>query len=701
VSSVGLKRGKEFQPSDSAAKTGTPACEEQGDRSETFRLSSVDLRIGIIVLVLCCAFAYLRWLKLDTLVWGDPPRWLLESQRVAAGQLPYRDFSWIYPPFSVLLLGWTMRLFGVSFAVVQACIGVISFAVVFLAYAVIRRLLPRFLHLPVMFCLVAVCATSLMFFSLFSIFTYVPALQTGAAGFLLLLVGLLSYVRSGKLNPKSWLAIAFGAFIAAYSKPEPLIATYSTIAILAIVDRYYWFAGKERKDWFRHYAKLALACIAPALVAYLWMGAVAGFSNMKAGITGYGVAATACPWWPTGLGLFGAAASIGEAVFIAAALSLTRRGRFVARFGSRYYYGLAAGFVGLLVYFAYVLYGNWELLTGTRPILEKIWYSAPSTVLSNAVLLPVMWSCVVLWLYLAVWLLTSRGREPRLTADSVALLIVLTGPVAMSARGWFNWHLGVMSTVPGICYPFFLLLAPYLVWRLYALAGAGSDLDRGLRSRPAGALAALLTGYALLRVAGAYPSQLSDAPYPALSTAAGNIRLTDFSANSEIYRFIVENTSPSDTILDIPCGGGINFAARRLSPIFSTQMIQLLMPDRFLKEDLERIRQHPPKVVIAQNGPSYGALYGLQGCTCAFPRVVWVPATSSVVPNKVFPAIAYIQQNYRVAKIVGQKLLLVPRNVNSGAVADDPNKARDPQRTFAMLQSTMNWKYGGALDPPE
>jgi hypothetical protein len=683
-----------------AAKTEIQPCQERVDLSESSCLFSFDWRIAVIVLGLCCVFAYLRWAKLDTLVWGDPPLWLSEAQRLAVGQVPYRDFAWSYPPFSVLLLGWAMRMFGVSFAVVQACITAISVAVVFLSYAVIRPLIPRFLHLPVLLCLLAVCTTSLMFFNLFSLFTYIPALQTGAAGLFLLLVGLLSYIRTGELDVKTWIAIASGAFIAAYSKPESLIATYSTITVLAIADRYYWFAEKETKDWLWHYAKVGLACIAPTLAAYLWMGAVVGFSDMKAGITGYGLASTACPWWPTGVGLFGAAASIGEAAFVAGALSLTRRRRFVARFGSAYYYGLVVGFVGLLVYFGYVLYGNWELLTGARPILEKIWYSAPSTIWSNAVLLPIMWSSIIVWLYLVLRLLAAR--QSRLTADFITMLILLTGPVAMSARGWFNWHHSVTSTVPGICYPFFLLLGPYLIWRLFVLAGSGSDLDRGLRSLPAGALAALLIGYALLRIAGAYPTQLSDRPYRGLSTAAGNIHLTDFSVDSEIYRFVIENTSPADTILDIPYGGGINFAAHRLSPLFSTQMVDLRMPDRFLNKDLELIRQHPPKVVIAENGPGYGALYGLQGCTCAFPRFVWVPGTSSVVPGKIFPAIAYIQQNYQVAKVVGKKLLLTPKNFHVGAVAFDQNKARDSQHTLGTFQrAAMNWKYGIALNVPE
>jgi hypothetical protein len=623
------------------------------------RFSKTDLANLVFILALCGIFSYLRWVKMDTLVWGDPARWLFEAQRVAAGQTPYKDFSWPYPPLSVLLLGWMMKSFGVTFLVAQVFVDIVSLAVVLAAYFLVRLLLPRFLHGPVMFCLIAVCGTSLMFFNLFSFLTYVPALQTAAAGFLLFLIGVLTYVRTGRLKVTTWLAVTLGAFVAAYSKPESLLAMASTVVVLSIGDRVYWFAGRKRGDWLWHYMRFGSGCSGPALAAYLCTGAVAGFANMWAGNTGYGLARAACPWWPTGLGLFGAAASLGEAVFVAAALSLTRRSQFAARFGRNYYRGLAVGFAGACLYSAYVLNSNWDLLTGNRPLGEKVWYSAHSTVWTSAILLPVMWSCVVLWFYLVLRLLRLRGEKPN--ADFFMMLVLLTGPVAMSSRGWFNWSHEIRTDVPGICYPFFLALAPYLMWRLLTVVGSGGDLETGIRSRSGAGVAALMATYGLLRVVAAYPSLLSNGPYHDLSTIAGNVRVTSYAGDSEIYRFVVENTSPGDSVLDIPYGGGINFAAHRLSPLFATQFRHWSMADKLLEKDVEGLHRRPPKVVIANNEPNYGAVYGLQGCTCAFPRLVWAPGTSSVVPDKVFPAFVEIKKNYRVAKVVGRKLLLVPK----------------------------------------
>ena|SRR5579864_1169954 len=78
-----------------------------------------------------------------------------------------------------------------------------------------------------------------------------------------------------------------------------------------------------------------------------------------------------------------------------------------------------------------------------------------------------------------------------------------------------------------------------------------------------------LLAYALLRVAAGYSSLLSNRPYHELTTLAGNIRPSNFVVDSEIYRFVIENSRPTDVILDIPNGGGMNVATHRLSRFFS------------------------------------------------------------------------------------------------------------------------------------
>ena len=57
---------------------------------ESAPISTVDLGNVAVIVALCGILGYLRWVKMDTLVLGDTPRWLFEAQREAAGQVPYR-----------------------------------------------------------------------------------------------------------------------------------------------------------------------------------------------------------------------------------------------------------------------------------------------------------------------------------------------------------------------------------------------------------------------------------------------------------------------------------------------------------------------------------------------------------------------------------------------------------------------------------
>ncbi len=629
------------------------ALEPDGDQRR-----GADLPNILVILAACSAFAYLRWLKLDTLVWGDPARWIFDAGRVADGGVPYRDFAWPYPPLSVLLQGWTERLFGATFIVTQSFIDVISLAVVILGYLLVRQILPRWLHLPSMFLLLVVCATSQTYFGLFTFLTYVPALQIAAAGCLLLLLGMLDYLRGGQLNPRSWAAMTLGAFLAIFSKPEGLVASYSALALLALGDRTLWFAGRSASEWIWHYAKLFLACTLPAVAAYVATGAWTGFGNMFAGMSGYGLASSSCPWWPTGLGVFGGIASLGEAAFIAAILSLTRYRQFRARFGKQYSRWLAIAASGALVYATYVAYLNWSVLTSGVSILEKVKSVVPSVLWTTPVLLPVMWTSIVWWLYLVFRALFGRERP---TAGSIQTLLVLTMPVVMSTRGLFDATIQDTTQVSAICNPFFLLLAPFLMWRWLQQGGAGGDLEPGIRAWPGASVAGLILLYALARLGGTYSTLLSDAPYRTLSTAAGNIRLSEYDTNAEIYRFVTENTVASDTILDIPHGGGINFASRHASPIFSTQFQHLSITAEYLAQDLEGVRTRPPRVVIAQDLPNLGASYGLDGYRCPAPQLVWRPPHNDVDRDWKFPALEFIKQNYRIAKKVGSRILLVPK----------------------------------------
>src|SRR5579863_10262301 len=83
------------------------------------RWTTQDVQNSAAVAVLLAVFIALRWKKMGSLLWQDPAHWFNEISRTARGEVPYRDFSFQYPPFVVFLYGWLLRVFGIRFTTVQ------------------------------------------------------------------------------------------------------------------------------------------------------------------------------------------------------------------------------------------------------------------------------------------------------------------------------------------------------------------------------------------------------------------------------------------------------------------------------------------------------------------------------------------------------------------------------------------------------
>lgn len=82
------------------------------------------------------------------ILWGDPGRWLHEVDRLAHGEVLYRDFSWPYPPLALWLLGGLGRVFGSGTASIWTVMSVV-FLLICLAYArYVHLLVPKPLALP-------------------------------------------------------------------------------------------------------------------------------------------------------------------------------------------------------------------------------------------------------------------------------------------------------------------------------------------------------------------------------------------------------------------------------------------------------------------------------------------------------------------------------------------------------------------------
>ncbi|NDQ55550.1 MAG: hypothetical protein GZ088_00590 [Acidipila sp.] len=131
---------------------------------------------------------------------GDYGRWLHEMDRFAHGEVPYRDFSWGFPPMSLWILGTTARWFGSdveTFRIITVTLSLLIY-VAFFKYA--SNLLPRKLVLPAV---IACCLLSVAYAQRGSVplpaGMYIPA---APLGFLFLLCAVLLVLHGWRAPSK-------------------------------------------------------------------------------------------------------------------------------------------------------------------------------------------------------------------------------------------------------------------------------------------------------------------------------------------------------------------------------------------------------------------------------------------------------------------------------------------------------------------
>lgn len=609
------------------------------------------------------------WTKLFSLIWLDPPLWLQNAFRFATGQMPYRDYSYPYPPLGVAIFGWAFRWLGARFTVAQLVMDVLSLGIVLAAFVLVRELLPKALHALVCILLIAVCATAQTYFSLFSLLGYTPSLQVAALGLLLLLLGGFRYVDQGRFRMGNLSVMAIGSAVALLSKQEPLLVVPGFLGILAIRDRRLCFRDRPSSQWVRAYFGLGCLCVVPSAAVMLLIMARAGTHNFAAAMRGYGLATVPCPWWPTGLGVLGAGAAIGCALAFAAAASLFEWRTWRARLGARYAALLVLSLVGLCVYLIF----QWNSAAGSyfrasEGPLKKAVDLAATLLSTSSVLRPVLWVVLPYWLALLI----RRFRAGSVNREETKLVLLLTVPALIGIRSLFGNTLTAGAEVPALSVPFLLLVGPYMLLRFLEFPHGLPATARLEGSRvPVMIVGAAAAFYVVVRIVGAYPSILSDRQYTRLETVAGSVWVRDGAVNAGIYDYVVSHTATDETILELPYGGGMSVATGRRMPTFTTHFAGgFTMEPHYQALDVERLKAAPPAVVIAKDDPHYGAFNGIKGTMgCVFPRLVWEPDRLSWDPLAVLPLVDYIERNYHVDHTVGGWLLLRPNDSRAVSAA--------------------------------
>ena len=172
-------------------------------------LTARQRRAFILLPALALLHTLLAW-GYTGLFWGEHGRWLHEVARYAAGEVPYRDFTWQGPPLALWVVGGIAKLTGSGLAAVSATMSLVFIAVVLLYLHVLRQLIPSLV--------LAISLPAFLFAIAYAHRTGVP-LPLGTAapdapiGFLCLL-GAVSALVAAIERPVVWRGVLAGGLLA-------------------------------------------------------------------------------------------------------------------------------------------------------------------------------------------------------------------------------------------------------------------------------------------------------------------------------------------------------------------------------------------------------------------------------------------------------------------------------------------------------
>jgi hypothetical protein len=634
-------------------RPGGPRIERGPSATATVELpGALSSRSLLILFILSLALAIFKWCTLLTVMDMDPSFWIKEFFRYATGEVPYRDFYWPYGPLPAMLFAYSLRLFGMRIEVLQVVIDLLSLINVFAFYRLAVRLLPETLAFWASVTFIAIGATVTTYFSLFGLVAYTPAIHVAAIGLMLLLTEVVIYLDTGSC--RLWLS-ALSSFLACAAKQETLAASVIVVGSLCLFDRWLWFQGKTISAWLTHYVKLGLACFVPAALLYIQWGQIAGWTKFLACLSGFGLAKTACPWWPTGFGLLGAASSLAKAAFILLIGALfCYRKNWPSRLPRRSMVVLLAA-----ISMAVFLYAEWglfaDLIAGSGSMGKRIARFGQELLSTRSVLRPVLWAGMALSVVLA-WKtlkLLRTSRKTPLDPEIIKWLLLLTCAAFLCLRSLFGTILvSTALEVPAIAYPFLILLGPWLWYN--GLRWCQPEASAFELRRMRTLVIAALVCYSMVRLAGGYPALLDPKLYRSIETRAGTVRLAEAVTEKPLIEYVLAHTEPGEYLLSMPFAGAMNFFTDTREPTYSSLFFQLRPSQLIQQEDLTRIQQHPPRLVLAREGPHFSTLYGIAGDVgCVAPNLVWLPKKPSSDPDYVFPFVDYLTRNYHASRQFG------------------------------------------------
>ncbi|HYN08780.1 MAG TPA: hypothetical protein VES67_15475 [Vicinamibacterales bacterium] len=317
-------------------------------------LDSSTIRAATVILVIFAIYLWCTW-SFIAIWWGDYGLWMHEVDRVASGEVPYRDFSWEYPPLALYLYATAVRWFGSDVSVLLTLSAGICLAL-FVAYLFfVRSLVDRALLTMVV---TATLLTSVAYSSIESE-TLASGMYTPAAplGGLLTLLAALVFLRlTDRVEPIAVVVLGVLLALAVLAKPDFWVPSACILAFAVV--RVWRGAGPGLA------LTLGVVCAAVLAAGVGLIVAAAGLDNFLAGLSGYTAATEEAgrmfPSWERIVGQLVLLASFCLAV----AICLKLGGVEPRRALTHAILGLGAGVVCLVaIYIAGTLLHVWPVVT--------------------------------------------------------------------------------------------------------------------------------------------------------------------------------------------------------------------------------------------------------------------------------------------------------------------------------------------------
>jgi len=128
--------------------------------------------------------------------WG---RWHHEVDRFVNGEIPYKDFTWQYPPLSIYMLGTIAIVFGSNYLTMRICTVILCGVITLLTWLITRKTLYKYINSDIIVLLI--CLGSLLSgYTTLIVYTmssgdYTPAVPFGIMFTLLLLYGIINLLE--------------------------------------------------------------------------------------------------------------------------------------------------------------------------------------------------------------------------------------------------------------------------------------------------------------------------------------------------------------------------------------------------------------------------------------------------------------------------------------------------------------------------